>query len=85
MTLISKKNVSIDQLPFESAFTYVMLILLLTFNDPWYFFHIKNPSFATYFIGEVGTAMFVAGILVFWLVDIARHKEPEISPDATKL
>ena len=62
-----------------------MLILLLTFNDPWYFLHIKNPSFATYFIGEVGTAMFVAGMLVFWLVDIARHKEPELSPDATKL
>ena len=62
-----------------------MLVLFVNFDDPWYFLHISDPNFATYMVGEVGTALFMAAVLIFWLTDIARHRAPELNPDATAL
>ena len=62
-----------------------MLVLVVNFDDPWYFLHISDPNFATYMVGEVGTALFMAAVLIFWLTDIARHRAPELNPDATAL
>ena len=62
-----------------------MLVLVVNFDDPWYFLHVKDPSFGTYMAGEVGTALFMSAVLIFWLTDIARHRAPELGPEATAL
>ena len=59
--------------------------MLVAFDDPWYWAHVRNPSFFTYAVAEFGTALFVAGLLIFWLRDIARHRSPEPDAGATKL
>ena len=60
-----------------------LLFLLFLFNDPFYAVHVYDPKFITFAISEFQTSLFIAGMLVFWLRDVARHKNPEISPDAS--
>ena len=84
-TLITKRGTKFDDLPFETLCTFVMLILLVNFNDPWYILHVNNPSFATFLVAQISTALFIAAMLIFWLIDVARHKSPELSPQATAL
>lgn len=64
--------------PFETLCTWALLAGLINFNDPWYFIHYRNPNFWTYVIAEFNTALFVAGLMVFWLRDIARHRNKEL-------
>jgi len=63
----------------------VLLFLLFQFNDPWYFLHVKNPNFYTYAVAEFGTALFVSGLLIFWLRDAARHRNPKLEHGSGKL
>ena len=84
-SLISSRGARFDDLPFETLCTFVMLILLVNFNDPWYLLHVNNPSFATFLVGQISTALFIAAMLVFWLLDVARHKSPELVPNASTL
>ena len=71
--------------PFETLCTWALLAGLINFNDPWYFIHYKNPNFWTYVIAEFNTALFVAGLMIFWLRDIARHRNKELEQNANKL
>ena len=48
--------------------------LLLLFNDPIYMAHLYYPSFATYAITELCSALFVSGILVYWLRELAGYR-----------
>ena len=71
--------------PYETLCTVALLAGLINFDDPWYFIHYSNPNFWTYAIAEFNTALFVAGLMLFWLRDIARHRSKNLEPNATKL
>ena len=71
--------------PYETLCTVALLAGLINFNDPWYFIHYRNPNFWTYAIAEFNTALFVAGLMIFWLRDIARHRTKNLEPNATKI
>ena len=78
-------NINLNEFPYESLCTWGLLMGLVNFNDPWYFIHYRNPNFFTYVIAEVSTAMFVAGLMMFWLRDLARRRNKTLEPNATKL
>ena len=83
--MIKTGNVNPNEFPYESLCTWALLIGLLNFNDPWYFLHYRNPNFFTYVIAETSTAMFVAGLMIFWLRDLARQRSKTLEPNATKM
>jgi Wnt-binding factor required for Wnt secretion len=46
--------------------------MLFLFNDPWYIVHILSPTIFTSILNELQMCIFMAGLLVFWLREIAR-------------
>ena len=71
------KRAQLDQFPFETLCLWFLLLLLIFFNDPTYYSHISGGgSFTSFASGALGTATFIAGLLIFWLRDLARHRNP---------
>ena len=84
-TLCRIKPQDQGKLAFETMSSLTLLFLLFLFNDPFYPVHIYNPKFITFAISEFQTSIFIAGILIFWLRDVVRHKNPELPQNATSL
>jgi hypothetical protein len=61
-----------------------LLFLLFLFNDPWYPLHIYQPSLLTLTASELQISMFAAGLLVFWIRDVARYR-PKRAPKEANL
>ena len=59
------------QLTYEQKGTLSLISLLFLFNDPWYPVHIYSPSFMTFAATELLSALFMAGLLIFWLRELA--------------
>ena len=74
----------VKKMPFETISTLALLFLLLQFDDPYYYAHVYKPSFFTYAITEFGIAIFVSGLLVFWIRDIARYRNKKLDDGASK-
>jgi len=82
-TLCKIKPEDQGKLSFETMSSLTMLFLLFIFNDPFYPVHVYDPKFITFAISEFQTSLFVAGMLIFWLRDVARHKNPELKSNAS--
>lgn len=52
----------------------VLTFLLFLFNNPWYLVQIYSPSTIAFTFSALQTSMFVAGVLVFWLKDLAKFQ-----------
>lgn len=74
-----------DMFPFDCYATWGLLWLLLCFDDPSYKFHVEDPNFFTYFISEFGISLFIAGLLMYWVRDIARYRADELAPNQSKM
>ena len=59
------------QLTYEQKGTLALISLLFFFNDPWYPVHIYSPSFMSFAGTELTSALFMAGLMVFWLRELA--------------
>ena len=57
-----------------------MAFLLFLFNDPVYVAHIYAPSFASFAFTEFITAVFFAGILTYWLRELATFRPAKADP-----
>ena len=57
-----------------------MVFLLFFFNDPMYPMHIYQPSFMTFALTEFTSALFISGLLIFWLREIAGFKPKKADP-----
>lgn len=62
------------QLTFEQKGSLALISLLFLFNDPWYPVHIYSPSFLTFAGTEMTNALFVAGLLIYWLRELAGYR-----------
>lgn len=63
-----------EQLSIEQKGAMALSALLLLFNDPIYMAHLYYPSFATFAITELCSSLFVSGLLVFWLRELAGYR-----------
>ena len=72
------------KLPFETKSSLALLFLLLLFNDPFYPVHVYQPGFLTFAASEFQTSLFIAGMLIFWLRDVARHENPALAKKASR-
>ena len=62
------------QLTYEQKGTLSLIFLLFLFNDPFYPVHIYSPSFMTFAGTELMSALFMAGLMIFWLRELAGFK-----------
>lgn len=53
--------------------------MLFLFNDPLYAAHIYTPSFVTFALTEFTSAIFISGLLVYWLRELALFR-PRLLP-----
>lgn len=82
-TLCKIKPEDQGKLAFETMSSLTLLFLLFLFNDPFYPVHVYDPKFITFAISEFQTSLFIAGMLIFWLRDVARHKNPRLPANAS--
>jgi len=59
---------------FDQRSVAPLLFLLFLFNDPWYAAHIYQPSVLTLTLSELQISMFAAGLLIYWIRDVARYR-----------
>ena len=77
LRMATSKRADLAQFPFETLCLCFLLFLLIWFNDPTYYSHVSGGgSFMSFTMGAFGTATFIAGLLIFWLRDLARHRNP---------
>lgn len=57
-----------------------MIFLLFLFNDPLYAAHIYSPSFLTFALTEFTAAIFISGLLVYWLRELALFRPNTLPP-----
>ena len=69
------------QLTFEQRGSLGLIFLLFLFNDPFYPVHIYQPSFMTYAITELAAAVFISGLLIYWLRELAGFRPKQVLPD----
>ena len=62
-----------------------MTFLLFLFNDPIYPVHIYAPSFTTYALTELASALFISGILIFWLRELTVFRPTKPQEDWGKV
>ena len=84
-TLCRIKPEDQGSLAFETMSSLTLLFLLFLFNDPFYPVHVYDPRFLTFALSEFQTSLFIAGMLIFWLRDVARHKNPDIPANASRV
>ena len=68
------------QLSFEQRGTLALTFLLFLFNDPLYMAHVYSPSFLTYALTELSSALFISGMLMFWLRELADMRPSKPDP-----
>lgn len=76
------------QVTFEQKAALNLTGLLLLFNDPFYAIHLFRPSFFSFIFTELTSAMFIGGLLAYWLRELANFRPqnaPEDSNCFTKL
>ena len=83
--LLAFQNANPYRFSGETWCSCILLVLLASFDDPTYYFHVKNPNLFSYLFAEFGVAAFVAGLLISWLRSIARHRSKELEPEATRM
>ena len=83
--LLVVQNANIWRFSGETVCSFLLLILLASFDDPLYYFHVDNPNLFSYVFSEFCVATFVAGLLIHWLRSIARHRSKELEPEATRM
>ena len=76
--LLSVKKQDAKRFPLDCWWTWGLLFLLFCFDDPGYKLHVDDPEFITYFISEFGIALFIAGMMVYWIRDIAQHRAKKL-------
>lgn len=68
------------QLTYEQKGTLSLIALLFFFNDPWYPVHIYSPSFMSFAATELTSALFMAGLMIYWLRELAGFKASRDEP-----
>ena len=58
-----------------------LCLFLVLFNDPFYLVHIYSPSVMSFALSELQIALFVAGLMVYWIRDLAKYRKKIITKE----